>query len=340
MQKSISRTFQSATLKLTAWYVLGIMIISLIFSLLIYNFATGEIAARIEVIETRIANDPALLQQMSIDLVRLRERQLEQAHRNIIIMLTYANIAVFCVALIAGSFWSRRILHPIELAHEAQSKFTSDASHELKTPLAVMKTELEVVLSDPKAKKSDYREILESNLEEVDRLSHLSNTLLKLAKLEYSTLEWRKFNITETVDVAMRSLGERSERIDVRAMKKLPDIEANPASITELVVVLLDNALKYSPPDSRIEIALKRKVRAVEISVTNQGKGIAPEKLPYIFTRFYRADTSRSKQSEASYGLGLPLAKKIVELHHGELTATSQPGVFTTFVVKLPLSQT
>ncbi len=338
--QNISRMFQSASLKLTAWYVIGIMIISVVFSLLIYNFATGEIIARIEVIEARIANDPTLLNQISTDITKLRDRQLEQAHHNIITMLIYANIAVLCIATIAGYVWSKRILRPIELAHEAQSKFTSDASHELKTPLAVMKTELEVVLADSRAKKADYRETLESNLEEVDRLSNLSNTLLQLAKLEYSTLEWRKFNVTETVDVAMRSLGDRSDRIDVRAMKKLPNIEANPSSITELVVVLLDNALKYSPEHSRVEVALKRKTRAVEISVTNSGKGIAPEKLPYIFTRFYRADTSRSKHAEASYGLGLPLAKKIVELHRGELTATSQPGVFTRFVVKLPLSQT
>lgn len=331
--------FQSATLKLTAWYVLGIMIISLLFSVLIYSFATGEIVARTEVIETRINNDPALLQRVGPDLANLREHQLKQAHHNIIIMLLYANVAVLCIATIAGYFWSKRILQPIEKMHEAQSRFTSDASHELKTPLAVMKTEIEVILSDPSAEKDDYREILSSNLEEVDRLSQLSNTLLQLAKLEYSTLEWRDFNITETVDIAMRSLGERSERIDVRAIKKLPAIEANPASITELVVVLLDNALKYSPTDSRVEIALRRQTRAIEISVTNTGRGIEPEKLTHIFTRFYRADTSRKQSFEASYGLGLPLAKKIVELHHGELTATSQPGVFTKFVVKLPLSQ-
>lgn len=336
MQKNIARMFESATVKLTAWYVLGIMIISLIFSVLVYNFATGEITA---VIETRRTND-RILANNGVDVTQLRQQQLEQARHNIIAMLTYANIAVLCVATIAGYLWSRRILGPIEQAHEAQSRFTSDASHELKTPLAVMKTEIEVILADPKAKKSDYREILESNLEEVDRLSDLSATLLKLAKLEYSALEWRKFNITETVDIAMHSLGERGERIDVLAMKKLPEIEANPASITELVFVLLDNALKYSPSGSRVKLAFRRRTRAVEVSVTNAGPGIEPERLPHIFSRFYRADTARNHQSDASYGLGLPLAKKIVELHHGELTATSQPGVFTTFTVKLPLSQT
>lgn len=338
--QNISKMFQSATLKLTGWYLAGIIIIGIIFSVLVYNFASGELYARFEVIETRLAQDATPQQQSRFDFQSVRDRQLAEAKQNIIGMLIYANLAVLAIACVASYILARRALKPIESAHEAQTKFTSDASHELKTPLAVMKTELEVILSDKNATKQDYREILESNLEEVDRLSDLSSTLLKLAKLEYSALEWRKFNITETIDVAIRSLGDRAERVDVAAMKKLPEIEANPSSITELVVVLLDNALKYSPPKSRVTIKLQRRVRAVELSVTNTGKGIAPEQMPYIFSRFYRADNSRTKEAEASYGLGLPLAKKIVELHHGELSATSQPGVFTTFSIKLPLSQT
>lgn len=337
--QNISAMFQSASLKLTAWYVLGIMIISSIFSILVFNFATGELHARFETIETRLAQSTTLLEQDDFDFKLVRERQLKEAKHNIIIMLTYTNVAVFIIACIAGYAWSKRILRPIEAAHEAQTRFTSDASHELKTPLAVMKTELEVILSDSTASKDDYREILESNLEEVDRLSSLSTTLLMLAKLEYSELEWRTFNITETVGQAIHSLGDRGERIDVTAMKKVPDIEANPASITELVVVLLDNALKYSPEDSRVVVSIKRRTRAIELSVENAGKGIEADQLPHIFTRFYRANSARNNHVTVSYGLGLPLAKKIVELHHGELTATSQPEVFTRFTVRLPLSQ-
>lgn len=338
--QNIPKMFRSATLKLTTWYLAGIMVICLVFSVLVYNFASGELYARFDAIEARLTQNTTILNQADFDFETVRDRQIAEAKHNIVGMLIYANLAVLAVASIASYILAKRTLRPIEAAHEAQTKFTSDASHELKTPLAVMKTELEVILSDQTATKQDYREILASNLEEVDRLSELSATLLKLARLEYSELEWRKFNITETVDTAIRSLGERAERIDVQAVKKLPDLEANPTSITELAVVLLDNALKYSPPDSRVTVSLKRRVRSVELSVTNKGVGIAPEKLPHIFTRFYRASSSRTLEENASYGLGLPLAKKIVELHHGELTATSQPGVFTTFTVRLPLSQT
>ncbi|QHN42753.1 hypothetical protein GII36_02700 [Candidatus Mycosynbacter amalyticus] len=338
--QNIPKMFQSATLKLTIWYLAGIMLVCLVFSVLVYNFASGELYARFEVIEARLAQSTTVLAQSDFNFETVRDRQIAEAEHNIVGMLLYANLAVLAIASVASYILAKRTLRPIEAAHEAQTKFTSDASHELKTPLAVMKTELEVILSDSGATKQDYREILESNLEEVDRLSELSSTLLKLARLEYSELEWRKFNITETVDTAIRSLGERADRIDVEAVKKLPDIEANPTSITELAVVLLDNALKYSPSDTRVTVSLKRRVRSVELSVTNIGVGIAPDKLPHIFTRFYRASSSRTLEENASYGLGLPLAKKIVELHHGELTASSQPGVFTTFTVRIPLSQT
>lgn len=338
--QNIPKMFQSATLKLTVWYLAGIMLVCLVFSVLVYNFASGELYARFEVIEARLAQSTTALDQSDFNFEVVRDRQIAEAEHNIVSMLLYANLAVLAIASVASYIFAKRTLRPIEAAHEAQTKFTSDASHELKTPLAVMKTELEVILADPQATKRDYREILESNLEEVDRLSDLSSTLLKLARLEYSELEWRKFNITETVDAAIRSLGERADRVDVQAVKKLPDIEANPTSITELAVVLLDNALKYSPPDSRVTVSLKRRVRSVELSVTNTGVGIAPDKLPHIFTRFYRASSSRTLEENASYGLGLPLAKKIVELHHGELTASSQPDVFTTFTVRIPLSQT
>lgn len=339
--QNISLMFQSATLKLTSWYLVSIMILNLIFSLMVYNFATGELEARFEVVHARVTQNVALTQQGSIDFQLMRERQIQEAKGNIITMLVHANIAILAIASVAAYIWARRTLRPIEAAHEAQTRFTSDASHELKTPLTVMKTELELILSDKNATKQDYREVLVSNLEEVERLSSLSATLLLLAKLEYSKLEWRRFNLTETIDTAIHSLGERAERIDISATKKIPTIEANPTSINELVLVLLDNALKYSPADSRVTLSIKRRGRAgVEISVRNIGKGIPEKQLPHIFTRFYRADDSRSHLADSSYGLGLAIAKKIVELHHGELTVTSQPEVFTTFTVRLPLSQT
>lgn len=337
--QNVQNMFRSATLKLSTWYMLGVMLLSVTFSVIVYNFASGELYARFEVVETRLSQSTTLLEQDGFDFQIVRDRQVTEAKHNIVTMLIYANVALLGISSVAGYVWARRTLGPIEAAHDAQARFTSDASHELRTPLTVMKTEIEVALSDPHAKKSDYRQVMHSTLEEVDRLSSLSNTLLKLAKLEHSTLEWRTFNITETLDVAIRSLGEKGDRVDISAVKKIPDIEANPASITELAVVLLDNALKYSPPKSRVTVSLKRRVRAVEISVTNTGRGIEAEQLPNIFTRFYRGDSSRTQHAEFGYGLGLPLAKKIVELHHGELTVTSQPGIFTKFTVRLPLSQ-
>lgn len=338
--QNVSKMFHSATLKLTAWYLVGVMLLSIVFSVVVYNFAGSELAARFDAVESRLSKNTTLLdEEGGFNFTILRTRQISAAKQNIIGLLVYANLTVLVIASVTSYLWARRTLKPIEATHEAQTQFVSDASHELKTPLAVMKTEIEVILHDSKSTKQDYKEILESTLEEVDRLSDLSAMLLKLAKLDYKTLEWRTFNITDTLDIAIKSLGDKAERVDISPVKKLPDITANPASVTELAVILLDNALKYSPPKSRVSVALKRRQKTIELTVTNKGKGIASEQLPHIFTRFYRADSSRSKQATAGHGLGLPLAKKIVELHHGELSASSKPGDFTSFTVRLPLSQ-
>lgn len=334
--QNIQTMFHSATLKLTVWYLLSVMVLSLCFSALVYHLAISEFRTRFEVLQTRVK--PEQTTSLQVDYEGIRSRQVSEASHNILSALVYANLVIFCIALVASYRWARRTLQPIEDAHEAQARFTSDASHELRTPLAVMKTELEVILRDKSAKKSDYQEILESNLEEVERLSDLTNMLLKLARLEDKKLTMKKFDVISAVDSAVRSFGIDADRTAIHATKRLPSIVGNPESITELVIILLDNALKYSPEHSRVELSVHRKSSRIVLTVRNEGMGIAPEDLPHIFSRFYRADSSRSRKGAGGYGVGLSLAKKIVQLHHGELSVSSAPERFTQFTVKLPLS--
>jgi signal transduction histidine kinase len=108
-------------------------------------------------------------------------------------------------------------------------------------------------------------------------------------------------------------------------------------SIEELITILIDNALKYSPAASKIRVNLRRSGKKARFEVINTGRGIKPEDLPHIFDRFYRADESRTSGKKTGFGLGLSLAKKIVELHKGDFSVSSQPGKETIFVVSLPL---
>lgn len=331
--------FQSATLKLTTWYLLILVGVGLMFSVIIYQVASSEIDSRLDSVEQRLRSelgdrtDPA-------SLALLRSLQARQAETNLFISLVYMNVLFLAVGGIASYFMARRTLIPIEQAHEAQSRFTSDASHELRTPLAAMKTELEVALRDTKLSKREMKELLESNLEEVDKLSKISQTLLLLSRLEHhSSLATGRVVIDDIVRRVIERAHPKKSRIAYTPPDKPLYILAHQISIEELIAILIDNALKYSPTTSIVKVSLRRKGKKARLEVTNTGKGIRPEDLPFIFDRFYRADESRTSGEATGFGLGLSLAKKIVEVHEGDLSVSSEPGKETTFTVSLPLHE-
>lgn len=338
--------FQSATLKLTSWYLLILMTISTLFSITIYNLTVAELDQRLEQLQSRLEDreargliaPPWLVSEYNSNFTAIRTDQALHAQQNILMSLVYVNIIILLFGGAGSYFLARRTLRPIEAAHEAQSRFTSDASHELRTPLAVMRMETEVALRDGTLTKSDMRLQLESNLEEVDKLTRLAETLLKLSRLEYESLEHTKVDLNTLVKNIVTKYDKTGKRIEFTPSGKDYFVNANLASLDELIIILIDNALKYSPSDSLITITTSKRNRQACFEITNTGKGISEFDLPHIFDRFFRSDTARNTSNELSgHGLGLSLAKKIVELHHGELAATSAPDRATTFTVLLPL---
>lgn len=330
--------FESATIKLTAWYLMILMIISLLFSVIIYQVASAEISRRLEELQTGIQQQNTFRANPGFDVGSIRLSQAHEASTNLIVSLIYINVVVLVAAGIGSYVLARRTLRPIEEAHEAQSRFTSDASHELRTPLAVMKTELEVALRDQNLTKAEMRELLASNLEEVEKLSRLSQTLLQLSKLDYASIQKEKLSLETIVRQTADRFDKTGTRIAVTTPKASPIIVGNKASIEELATILIDNALKYSPPDSLVSITIGKRAQKARFEISNGGEGIHADILPLIFNRFYRADASRTGSGKNGYGLGLALAKKIVEIHGGELSASSAPGHTTTFTVLLPLA--
>lgn len=314
------------------------MTISILFSVAIFQIATNEVSTRLTRLQTGIEIQPAFNnQQRPIDTIRLVEAA--EASSHLIIGLVYANVLVLVLGGAGSYVLARRTLRPIEKAHEAQSRFTSDASHELRTPLAAMKAELEVTLRDTSANKKDLIEVLQSNLEEVEKLSRLSDMLLNLSRLDHDKLERTAVDLVDVTKDVLKRYNLPAKRITISASKQSL-VEGNEPALIELVAVLVDNALKYSPNDSLVSIKIGRQNKHATFEITNAGPGIAEDKLPHIFDRFYRADTSRTKQAQDGYGLGLSLAKKIVEIHHGELTVSSTPGTSTIFNIVLPLYST
>lgn len=330
--------FHAATLRLTGWYLLILMSISILFSITIYQTTTSEVQNRLEELQNRI-EQPGSRPVFDFDhqlFSAFQHDQRDATNHNILATLVYVNLLILFGGGILSYLLARRTLHQIETTHEAQSRFTSDASHELRTPLAAMKTELEVALRDPKISKTEMKELLESNLEEVNKLTLLSKTLLQLSKLDYSSLEIESVNPGMIASEVVQRYDKNANRIVLSHPKKPLTIKANLASIEELVTILVDNALKYSPEKSKITFSLSAQGKNAKLSVVNSGAGISSDKLPHIFDRFYRADESRT---QAGSGLGLALAKEIVALHKGELSVSSVENGETTFTVLLPIDR-
>ncbi len=331
--------FQSATLKLTGWYLLILMTISITFSIVIYQLNSRELNFRLESLQHSLTDGvtfftPSGPRTFSNGPTSPLSQESQKASGQMALSLIYINAVVLLAGGLGSYFLARRTLQPIERAHESQSRFTSDASHELRTPLAAMKTELEVTLRDKNLDIVEAREVLESNLEEVDKLIRLSQMLLSLSRLEHGTLEQTKLNLVEIANDALSRYGVDTKRFDVTAPKNVT-LTGNQAAISELLSVLIDNSLKYSPPESLIHVRIFTQRGMAGFEIHNQGEQIPQERLDKLFDRFYRADTSRTNSSANGYGLGLSIAKKITELHHGEIIVKSNKKG-TKFTIYLP----
>ncbi|MCI0392424.1 MAG: ATP-binding protein [Acidobacteria bacterium] len=234
----------------------------------------------------------------------------------------------------------------LQAAFERQKQFTSDASHELRTPLAVMRGDIEVTLRRERSNE-EYKRALTSNLEEIMRLSRLVEDLLTLARGDTGRIELR----CEPVDLndLCRRMAEyitplADQRNQALVYEPPPGAEIVPVSVNadvlrikQLLLNLLDNAIKYTERRGKITLGLKVEEKVATITVTDTGRGIPPEDLPHIFERFFRRSAKTADRSAAGFGLGLSIVKWIVDSHGGRIDAKSELGKGTEFIVRLPL---
>ncbi len=243
------------------------------------------------------------------------------------------------LGLLAQTF--NGMLDRIEGAFGRQRQFTADAAHELRTPLSIMQTGLEVVLAQERSAK-DYRVTLENMHEEVLRLGQLTTHLLLLARADAHTLgiEPRRVDMSLLLNTVADQVAVTGEQRDITIRRDLPphiSLTADEDRLIQLALNLLENAVKYTPAGGSITVKLAESNGHVCFSVADTGVGIAPQHLPHIFDRFYRIDGARSREV-GGFGLGLAIAQHIVHLHRGDIKVDSQMGVGTQFTVTLPTS--
>lgn len=328
--------FTSARIKLTAWYLLIIMTISLAFSLFIYQVLSQEIYrfARTQRfrIEGRFFIANISPPPRDIELI-------EETKNRLVMTLVVINGTILAISGTLSFFLAGHTLKPIQQMVEEQNRFISDSSHELRTPLTALKSSLEVNLRDKKLSLSQARKLMAENIKDVDELQALSDGLLTLARYGSSPTppEFKKVHLSDVMAQAVTKVDSLLLKKEIILKNQIKDVvfTGNRQSLIDLVVILLDNAIKYSPSGSTIYLTSSVKGKNLSFSVRDQGIGIPKKDIPLIFNRFFRSDTSRSKTEIGGFGLGLSIAKKIIDTHHGQIEVNSTLNKGTTFTVTL-----
>jgi two-component system sensor histidine kinase CiaH len=330
--------FRSAALKLTGWYLVLIMLVSISCSLALYNVSSNDLETNVRH-RLPISVNELLSPNDLENLDNLRDRQLNTDRKHLKENLVSFNILVLVLGGAAAYALARRTLEPIEDSLEAQKRFTSDASHELRTPLTAMQAEVEVALRDPKLTKAEATELLRSNLEEVARLKALSEGLLHLAQTNKPT-ELAPTPLSPSLQAAIERLDKtaKAKKVKIENNAKNIKLKAADHSLTELIVILLDNAIKYSPAGSKVFISTAANNKVGRISIKDEGAGIKASDLPHIFDRFFRAEASRSHTQAKGYGLGLAIAKKLANSMNGVIEVNSAPSKGSVFTIILPIA--
>ncbi len=256
-------------------------------------------------------------------------------------ILLFGGLVGLLVAVGAGYYLANRALVPIRESMERQQQFVSDASHELRTPLAVMQAHAELMLRHPGHTIEEDSQHVSTVLQEARRMSKLVGGLLTLARSDAGQLELdrkpvRLDRIVQDSVEKMQMLAEVKNLIIQTEIEASVPLEADEDRLHQLLVIVLDNAIKYTPEGGLIRVACRKLAHTVHVEIEDTGIGIAPDQLPRVFDRFYRSDKARTRQ-EGGTGLGLAIAQWIVERHGGKIRIESRLSVGTTVYMALPI---
>ncbi len=256
-------------------------------------------------------------------------------------ILLFGGAAGLIVAVAAGYYLANRALIPIRLSLEKQQQFVSDASHELRTPLSVIQAHTELLLRHPEHTIEQDSKHVSTVLQETRRMSKLVGGLLTLARSDSNQLDLDikpvQFDlIVKDCVRKMQMLAEVKDIILNLEIDSTVPMNADEERLHQLIVTVLDNAIKYTPEGGLVRVVCRKLAHTVLLEVEDTGIGIAPDDLQHIFNRFYRGDKARTRQ-EGGAGLGLAIAKWIVERHGGKIRVESKLSVGTQIFISLPI---
>jgi signal transduction histidine kinase len=312
-------TAMSVRGRLTAWY-------TAVLSLTLVVYATT----------TYVTVEHEFLEQLEDRPNDRLDEQLAEIRTVLIAGLPF----VVGLSAVGGYVLAGRALRPVEASIEKLRRFTADASHELRTPLSVIRGMGEIGLNDTRS-ATDYKETIGSMLEEADRLTRLVDTLLRLSYADAGTIALARdaVNLGDLAREVVSSLGilaeERNQRLTVDADPRAT-VVADRLVLREAIANVVDNAIKYSPAGTAIDLRVRAKGNDAVLAVADEGPGVSAEHRERIFDRFFRVDEGRSRESGGT-GLGLAIARWAVEVNGGRITVESGTNRGAVFTIVLPL---
>ncbi|PYE44395.1 sensor histidine kinase [Paenibacillus barcinonensis] len=271
-------------------------------------------------------------------------RSLEDVNHTLHSLLRDLVMGIFAgvlISLLAGLFLAGRALVPIRSSWDKQQRFVADASHELRTPTAIIRAETELLLQHPDSSIEDQSPHIAAILQESMRMSKLLDDLLTLARTDSNQLQIEHAQVE--ADIILVELAEQFQLLattqDIQITMEIDEplrLWGDHARIRQLFIIILDNALKYTPEGGQIRISGRIQSGQVDIRIADTGAGIAKEDLPHIFERFYRGDKARSRL-EGGTGLGLSIARWIVDAHGGSIRVKSELAQGTEVQLRFPI---
>ena len=317
------------TFRLALSYFSIIMVMSLLFSAIIYFITSAQLEQPLP---------PPHQNQMAQELPQETKERIERRDAETRISILGSLAILNGVVAIAGAglsyYLARRTLQPIEVAIEKQVQFVSDASHELRTPLTALQTSNEVALRKKKITEEKAREVFQRTIAETEKLRDLADALLNLAKSGESSSTKQTVQLDSFVHEVVARVQPLADKKQISLNIDAPaeSVSLHASAVTQILTILLDNAIKYSPEMSHVTVTGEASGRSVKLTVHDEGIGISKKEQAYIFERFYRADAARTRSDTSGHGLGLAIAKELADRHSYSLTcksSVSKGSVFT-----------
>jgi len=319
-------TFQRARVKLTLFYTIVTMTIVFLFSMALYTSLEQNL--------NQVINDSyGFAQEKNI----VYEKSIANIEKHILIIDCVLLLVVVC----SGYAIAGRTLQPIRENMESQKKFLADASHDLRTPLAIMKSESQVLLQSSSSKVSDYSEVVSSNIQEINKMTRLVDDLLIVARSESTNVgdAYEMIDLQKLLDAIIKKMVTQSNSKNITLTTNgsgSKTVKGNKNSLTRVFQNILQNAINYTPESGSITVKTHSQSGNHVVTITDTGVGISVSDLPHVFDRFYKAEHSRNDTSGS--GLGLSIAKQIIDAHGGTIAMKSAVGEGTVAIMEVPIA--